>query len=53
MKPKQPSIPDTFRLTVENSQKLSDLKNQTGYSKNEVINRIIAAATVSQIEGEV
>jgi len=41
MQAKQPTIAESFRLTVENSQKLEALKQSTGQAKNEIVNQMI------------
>lgn len=52
MKPtKEPSYPDTFRIKESNYHKLTELVSKTGLSKVEIINRLIAQATVENIEG--
>ena len=50
-KPKEPSYPDTFRIKESNYHKLTELVSKTGLSKVEIINRLIAQATVEAIEG--
>lgn len=50
-KPKEPSYPDTFRIRETNYHKLTELVSKTGLSKVEIINRLIAQATVEELEG--
>lgn len=53
MKPtKEPSYPDTFRIKESNYHKLTELVQQTGLSKVEIINRLIARATAEELEGK-
>ena len=53
MKPiKEPSFPDTYRIRESNYKKLTELVQQTGLSKVEIINRLIEMATVEQLEGK-
>ena len=49
--PKEPSFPDTYRIKESNYHKLSELVSKTGLSKVEIINRLIAQATVEELEG--
>lgn len=35
-------VQESFRLTVENSQKLEQIKQQTGQTKNSLVNKMIA-----------
>lgn len=51
-KTKEPSYPDTFRIRESNYHKLAELVQQTGLSKVEIINRLIAQATVESLEGK-
>ena len=51
-KPKEPSYPDTYRIKQSNYEKLAALVQETGLSKVEIINRLIAQATVEELEGK-
>ena len=48
---KEASYPDTFRIRESNYHKLTELVSKTGLSKVEIINRLIAQATVESLEG--